>query len=140
MTLNQLKYALYLNKYKSFRKASEKLEISQPALSFQIKKLERSLGIQLFNRSVNPIVTTEDGELFLIKAQEIMASTKKLENFAAELNEEFSGKLEIGIIPTLSPFLVPLFSKDLSQDYPDLQLIFPLPREIVCSRNFGIHW
>ncbi|MAE85013.1 MAG: hypothetical protein CMB80_19915 [Flammeovirgaceae bacterium] len=124
MTLTQLRYALVLKKHQNFKKAAEQLEISQPALSVQIQKLEDEIGIKLFNRSGSPIQITRDGELFLIKAQEVVNNAKQLSNFAQELKDDYSGSLEIGVIATLAPFLVPLFSHAIQKDYPNLQLVF----------------
>ena len=124
MTLTQLRYALVLKKHQNFKKAAEQLEISQPALSVQIQKLEDEIGIKLFNRSGSPIQVTRDGDLFLIKAQEVVNNAKQLTTFAQELNEDYSGSLEIGVIATLAPFLVPLFSHAIQKDYPNLQLVF----------------
>lgn len=124
MTLTQLRYALVLKKYQNFKKAAEQLEISQPALSVQVQKLEDEIGIKLFNRSASPIQATKDGELFMIKAQEVINNARQLTNFANELKEDYTGSLEIGIIATLAPFLVPLFSHAIQKDYPNLQLIF----------------
>ncbi len=124
MTLTQLRYALTLKKYQNFKKAAEQLAISQPALSVQVQKLEEEIGIKLFNRSGSPIQVTRDGDLFLIKAQEVVNNAKQLTNFANELQEDYSGSLEIGVIATLAPFLVPLFSHAIQKDYPNLQLIF----------------
>ncbi len=124
MTFNQLQYALALKKFQNFKKAADHLGISQPALSIQIQKLEESIGVKLFNRTNSPLVVTKDGELFLIRAQEILNHVKQLEGFVENLKEDFSGTLTIGIIPTLAPFLVPLFSKSMQTDYPKLKLIF----------------
>jgi LysR family hydrogen peroxide-inducible transcriptional activator len=122
MTLTQLEYALTLHKFKSFRKASERLRISQPGLSLQIKKLEEEIGIDIFNRATNPVTTTSDGEQFLIRAEEIVTNAERLKTFAKDLQSDFSGNLRVGIIPTLAPFLVPLFSLSLQNDYPNFEL------------------
>ncbi len=124
MTLTQLQYALALQKHQNFKRAAEHLFITQPALSIQIQKLEESIGIKLFNRNATPLETTVDGKLFLIRAQDIVNNARQLENFVSELKEDYSGELNVGIIPTLAPFLVPLFSGSLQSDYPQLQLIF----------------
>lgn len=123
MTFNQLQYALALSKHGNFKRAAEHLEISQPALSLQVQKLEEEVGFKLFNRNVNPIEMTEDGQQFLFKAQEIVSGMKQLQNFSSDIQEDYSGKLTIGIIPTLAPFLVPLFIESLEKDYPNLQLV-----------------
>lgn len=124
MTLNQLSYALALQKYQNFKRAAEHLSISQPALSIQVQKLEDEIGIKLFNRTTSPVEVTTDGELFLIRAQELVNNARKLENFVTDLKDDFGGTLTIGVIPTLAPFLVPLFSTSLNKEYPKLQLIF----------------
>lgn len=123
MTFNQLSYALALSKHGNFKRAAEHLEISQPALSLQVQKLEEEIGFKLFNRNTSPIEVTEDGKQFLYKAQEVMSGVKQLQNFTSEIQEDYSGKLIIGIIPTLAPFLMPLFVESIEQDYPNLQLI-----------------
>lgn len=123
MTINQLQYALALSRHGSFRRAAEDVEISQPGLSLQIQKLEEEVGFKLFNRTSNPVEVTEDGKLFLTKAQEIVNGVKQLENFTSEIKEDFTGKLVVGIIPTLAPFLVPLFIESMEQDYPKLQVV-----------------
>ena len=72
MTLQQLTYALALQEYCSYKIASQKLYISQPALSVQIQKLEDELGIILFDRSVNPVIVTEEGRSFLLQAEKVV--------------------------------------------------------------------
>lgn len=122
MTLNQLEYALALQRFGSFNKASEKLGITQPALSTQIKKLEVEINIQLFNRKANPIEVTVDGAKFLERSQQILTDARRLINFSQELGQQYNDVLRLGVIPTLAPFLVPLFSDELQRDYPDFQL------------------
>ena len=123
MTINQLQYALSLSKHGNFKRAAEKMQISQPALSLQVQKLEEEVGFKLFNRNTNPITVTEDGKLFLVKTQEVMSGVNQLQNFTSEIKEDYSGRLKIGIIPTLAPFLVPLFIESLESEYPKLELI-----------------
>lgn len=123
MTINQLESALSLQKFGNFKRAAEHIGISQPALSIQIQKLEEEIEISLFNRTSNPILPTEDGKAFLAKAQEISSGIKHLKAFSQELKQDFSGKLIVGIIPTLAPFLVPLFIDSLQRDYPGIQVI-----------------
>lgn len=122
MTLAQLDYVLTVAKYRSFSQAANKLSLSQPALSAQISKLESELGFRLFDRSSLPLSTTEDAKEFLKRAEDLVTSAKALEKFSATKTNDFDGELRLGIIPTLSPFLVPLFSKQLSQNYPKFRL------------------
>ena len=122
MTLAQLRYAINLQKYGSFRKASDKLSISQPALSLQIQKLENELGIALFDRSASPIGATNDGLEFLAQAAEILASVDSLQTRTSNLAHSMEGTLTLGVIPTLAPFLIPLFAEQLQADYPKFKL------------------
>lgn len=122
MTLNQLEYALALQKSGSFNKAAERLGITQPALSSQVKKLEEEIGIKLFNRNTNPIEVTVDGAKFLERSQHILTDARRLVHFSQELTQQYNDILRVGVIPTLAPFLIPLFSGDLQKDYPDFQL------------------
>lgn len=122
MTLLQLEYALNIAKTGSFKKAADLLHISQPALSMQIKKLEAEMGIRLFNRNNIPVEPTAEGKLFLERAQEIVKNVRQLSNFCLDQEEKYTGVLRIGIIPTLAPFLVPLFADQLQRDYPEFRL------------------
>ncbi len=122
MTLIQLKYALALLKYGTFKSAAEKLGITQPGLSLQIQKLEEQVGLSLFDRSTTPVSVTTEGRLFLEKAGEIVLDFDHLARFSQLNAQGYDGRLILGIIPTLSPFLVPLFVDDLRKSHPDFKL------------------
>jgi LysR family hydrogen peroxide-inducible transcriptional activator len=122
MTVNQLDYALAVAKYKNFKYAAEWKNISQPALSMQIQKLEDEIGVRIFDRIGSPLRITSDGRLFLERAQEIVAAMHRLNEFSSKLNEDFGGELKLGIIPTLAPFLVPLFADQMFKDMPDFKM------------------
>ncbi|MEL7118276.1 MAG: LysR substrate-binding domain-containing protein [Bacteroidota bacterium] len=122
MTLLQLEYALELNRIGSFNRAAKNIGISQPGLSLQIRKLEEEIGLTLFDRSQKKIKTTPKGALFLEKAQLILTQTKQLKELALQLSEEYSGQLTIGIIPTLAPYLLPLFIQKLNDQFPKLTI------------------
>jgi len=136
MTLAQLKYVLALNKHRSFKEASNKLKITQPALSLQISKLEKDLGLQLFERAKNRIVPTAEGEEFIERAKEIVQRAEDLTNFASEVTDSVSGRLKVGIIPTLSPFLVPLFMDSFSANFSEVAL--DINEEITVSVIKGV--
>lgn len=122
MNLQQLEYALTLEKLGSFTGAARALNMTQPALSLQIKNLENEIGISLFDRSRSRIEPTEHGLKFLLKAGEIVMAGKQLKEYAITLGNQYSGELKLGIIPTLSPYLVPLFLDPMLNQYPDLTL------------------
>ncbi|WP_372751397.1 LysR substrate-binding domain-containing protein [Labilibaculum sp.] len=122
MTLKQLNYALALNRLGSYGRVAKSMGVSQPAVSLQIQALEDELGIMLFDRSGKKVQTTVNGLVFLEKAQVLVTESKHLEDFALQLSEEVQGDICLGIIPTLSPFLVPLFVEELNQKYPKINL------------------
>ena len=122
MNLVQLEYALALKKLGSYSRAAKSVGISQPAMSIQVKKLEDNVGINLFDRSQKKVVTTPEGELFLERAQLLVLQARQLKGYAQELKEEYTGELRIGIIPTLAPYLLPLFIEELHKQFSKLQV------------------
>jgi LysR family hydrogen peroxide-inducible transcriptional activator len=115
MTLLQLKYAIALNQYQNYSRAAQVLGISQPGLSLQIKKLEEELNFILFDRSKKIIVPTDKGKVFLDRVHLLLNEAKQLEKLAEQLNQDLSGEISIGIIPTLAPYLLPLFINDFNK-------------------------
>lgn len=122
MTLKQLEYALALEKYGSYSRAAKAVGISQPAMSLQIQNLEAIVNVPLFDRSQKPISPTPEGKLFLEKAQILLTEAAQLQDFAIELSEEFTGEINIGVIPTLAPYLLPLFISEVNQKFPKLKV------------------
>jgi len=123
MNLSQLEYFRELYITGSFSQAAEKLGITQPGLSLQMQKLEEELGFKLIDRARRPLKLTEEGTVFYQKVIEILQQVDQLKDVVLELGEEIKGTLKIGIIPTLAPYLVPLFLKQLSEKYPALQIV-----------------
>lgn len=122
MTLKQLKYALALGRLESYGRVAKSMGVSQPAVTLQIQALEEELGIVLFDRSTKNVEPTLNGIAFLEKAQSLVTESQQLEDFALHLSEEVQGDICLGIIPTLSPFLVPLFIDELNQKYPKIRV------------------
>lgn len=122
MTIQQLEYALALAKYGSYSKAARAVGITQPAMSLRIKKLEEAIGLMLFDRTQKPVRPTIEGTLFLEKAQLLLTQAEQLKDFAVGLKEEISGEINIGIIPTLAPYLLPLFISDLNREFGELKV------------------
>lgn len=122
MTLKQLKYALALGRIGSYIGVAKSMGVSQPAISLQIQALEEELGIILFDRSTKNVEPTLHGIAFLEKAQLLVTESMQLEDFAIQLSEEVQGEVCLGIIPSLSPFLVPLFIDELNKKYPKIKL------------------
>ncbi|MEQ9439423.1 MAG: LysR substrate-binding domain-containing protein [Cyclobacteriaceae bacterium] len=128
MTLDQLQYTLAVAQHRSFVKAAKQLHITQPALTIQIKQLEKETGLVLFDRSRKPITVTEEGERWLKQAREVWRQSQSLRSLASDIRETSGGAVTLGIIPTVAPYLVPLFYDPLVSTYPDLQLTI---RELV---------
>lgn len=122
MTLQQLIYAQALLKAGNYGRAAKAVGISQPALSLQIKKLEDQIGFHLVDRSKKKVAITEKGSLFLDRAQLLINEHQQLENLTKKLRDNHSGELRIGIIPTLAPYLLPLFINQLNEQYRDLTI------------------
>lgn len=122
MTLVQFKYLLAISRYRSFSKASQNLEISQPALTSQIKNLENEIGFAVFDRTKVPLTITREGEVLIKRAEQILKLADDMHDIAIELEEQISGRLSIGMIPTVAPYLTPVFMDDLNAKYSDLQL------------------
>ena len=122
MNIVQLEYLKALVHHGSFSQAAKKLRITQPALSLQIRKLEEEVEFQLLDRRKRPIQLTPEGEIFFQKAIEIIKMVNDLKQVSLEMSDDIKGFLRIGIIPTLAPYLVPLFIYNLNKSYPHLQL------------------
>lgn len=120
MNFNQLKYFIELARSLNFSKSAERMMISQPALSLQIQKLEEEFGYKLVDRTKKPLALTPEGELFYEKALKIVQMAEDLENLGMEINEQVEGRLRLGIIPTLSPYLTPMFISEMNRKFPKL--------------------
>ncbi len=122
MTITQLEYIVSLDKYRHFVTAAEKMSITQPTLSMQIKKLETELNIKIFNRDKSPLVPTEAGEKIIEKAKEILKDVEQLRSFVKDETGIIEGKYKVGIIPTVAPYLLPLFLTSFSNKHPNISL------------------
>ncbi|WP_346856987.1 hydrogen peroxide-inducible genes activator [uncultured Draconibacterium sp.] len=134
MNLNQLEYLKELYLQGNFSRAAEKLNLTQPALSLQIQKLEEEIDFKLLDRTKRPLQFTDEGKLFYQKSLEILKSIEELKQISFEISEEVKGDLSVGIIPTLAPYLVPLFIHQLNTRFPELKLeVLELKTEEIIS-------
>jgi LysR family hydrogen peroxide-inducible transcriptional activator len=122
VTLTQLEYIVAVDTYRHFANAAEKCMVTQPTLSMQIKKLEEYLGVTIFDRSRQPVLPTDVGKLIVEQARVILRESKKLEELALHYHEQVAGRLKIGIIPTLAPYLLPLFLGRMMERHPAVKL------------------
>lgn len=130
MNLSQLEYIVAIDNHRHFVTAAEKCFVTQATLSMMIKKLEEELGIKIFDRSKQPVEPTPEGVGVIQRARQILAEVQRLRSYAAELEGNLSGDLHLGIIPTLAPYLLPLFLKSFSRKFPDIKLFI---KELVTS-------
>src|SRR5690554_2252259 len=124
MTLTQLSYIVAVDKYRHFATAAKKIYITQPTLSMQIQKLENELDVLIFDRSKSPVIPTEIGKEIIEHAKLILRGAKQIEDLVAANDGVLKGSFRIGIIPTIAPYLVPLFLKNFMDAYPEVDLIF----------------
>src|SRR6478736_1152663 len=107
LTLRQLRYFDALARHGHFGRAAEACSVSQPALSMQIKELEETLGGLLLERSARQVTLTRFGEDLAQRVRDILRSVDELGDFARALRDRFAGRLRIGMIPTIAPYLLP---------------------------------
>ena len=122
MTIIQLEYLLAVANCGSFSLASEHCFVTQPSLSMQIKALEEELGVVLLDRSKKPVIPTEAGEVVLEQARQTLAAYNYIREAVSELKGETSGKLRLGVIPTIAPYLLHKFIPEFAQRYPRVEL------------------
>ncbi|MGD1847246.1 MAG: hydrogen peroxide-inducible genes activator [Salibacteraceae bacterium] len=122
MTIQQLNYVVALDTHRHFVKAAESCFVAQPTLTLQVKKLEQELGLTLFDRSVQPLVPTPMGELFVLKARQILRDVNSLMELVKSEKNDLEGTFRLGVIPTLAPYLLPRFLKDFSDQHPKIRL------------------
>lgn len=123
MTLQQLRYLLALDDHRHFGQAAEACFVAQPTLTTQLKKLETTLGVQLFDRQTNPVCPTPLGAKVIAQARVILGEVSGLEALLTEENDSMAGTYTLGIIPTLAPYLLPLFVQSFTDEFPEVRLI-----------------
>ena len=123
MTLTQLEYVVAVDKFRHFGKAAKSCFVTQPTLSMQLQKLEEELDLIIFDRSKNPIVPTLEGKQVIEQAKIVIKEHRKVAEIAQVSRNQVKGDFRLAVIPTLSPYVIPLFLKSFSENYPDVNLI-----------------
>lgn len=122
LTLKQLRYFEALTRHGHFGRAAAASAISQPALSVQIRDMEDNLGAQLFERTARQVRLTRFGEEFAARAREILSLVDELGDLARASREGLVGRLRIGVIPTVAPYLLPAVLARITADHSDLDI------------------
>ncbi len=131
MNLRDLDYICAVADHKHFGRAAESCHVSQPTLSGQIKKLEAQLGVTLFERSHKGIRVTDIGEEIILIAREAREAAQRIKSVAASAQDPLAGNLSLGLIPTIAPYLIPLFVGKLQSAMPNMSIDF---REDITDR------
>src|SRR6204780_3065142 len=122
ITLRQLRYFDALVRHGHFGRAAEACSVSQPALSMQIKEMEVTLGGVLLERGARQVALTTFGEELLQRVREILRSVDELGDFARASRDRLAGRLRVGMIPTIAPYLLPKVIENLARLHPELDI------------------
>lgn len=123
MNLRDLRYLVAVAERRHFGRAAEACHVSQPTLSAQLKKLEDSLGVTLFERGSKGVAVTPIGEEILRHARQVLEQADAIVEIASARRGQLVGPLRLGIIPTLGPYLLPFVLAPIGKKFPDLKLI-----------------
>jgi len=122
LTLKQLRYFAALAETLHFGKAAKLCNVSQPALSMQIKDFEAHLGVTLVERGSTKLLLTLEGQEIAKRARDILMSVQDLTEIAAHRHHPLAGRLRLGVIPSIGPYLLPKLLPEAHRAYPDLEL------------------
>ena len=123
MNLKDLQYFISLAKHKNFSKAARECFVTQPTLSNQISKLEEELELSLFERTNRKVSITQEGKLILDVAKKTLENISEIQKIAHRFKEPLMGRLTLGAIHTLSPYLLPIILLPLKESFPNLDLV-----------------
>ena len=123
MTITQLQYVLAVAEHKNFTLAAEKCFVTQPTLSMQIQKIEEELNVLIFDRSKKPIQLTDIGQKIVNQAKNIVNEAGKIKDIVEYQKGFIGGEFRLGIIPTITPTLLPMFLNNFIKKYPKVKLI-----------------
>ena len=135
MTITQFEYIVAIDVYRHFAEAAAHCHVTQPTLSMQVHKLEQEMGFKIFDRSRQPVVPTEPGKEIINQARKVLTEVDKIEEIVQSRKGIMKGQLKVGIIPTLAPYLLPLFVQSFNRKYPEVKLIVnELTTDMLVSR------
>ncbi|MGN6214927.1 LysR substrate-binding domain-containing protein [Parafilimonas sp.] len=123
MTFTQLEYIVALDAHRHFAEAAAQCFITQPTLSMQVQKLEEELGVKIFDRSKQPVLPTDPGVEIIEHAKKILAERDALNEMINAKKDLVKGELKLGIIPTLAPYLLPLFIPSFTKKHEQIKLV-----------------
>ena len=122
MTLQQMEYVLAVDRFRHFAKAAEHCRVTQPTLSAMIQKLEEELGTKIFDRGQQPVCPTPAGVLVISQARNVLFQAGRIRDIIEEEKHSMSGTFNLGVLPTIAPYLLPRFFPQLMKKYPQLDI------------------
>lgn len=122
MTLQQLKYVVAIDQFRSFAKAAEALDVTQPTLSAMVVRLEEELDMKLFERSSRKVTTTVAGSRIVQQARRTLMEADRVKEIVAESKGEISGEFHMAVGPSIAPYILPDFIRIYLADYPQVTL------------------
>lgn len=122
MTITQLEYVIAVAKHQNFTLAAEKCHVTQPTLSMQIQKLEDELGVKIFDRSKKSVLLTEVGAEIVNQAKNVLGESERIYDIIDQQKGFVGGTFKLGVIPTITPTLVPMFLTAFNKKYPKVLL------------------
>ncbi len=122
MNLRELEYLLAVDEERHFHRAADRCFVSQPTLSGQLKKLEQELGVQLVERNNRQVRMTEAGRAVSDQARRVLNEAQAIQSIARTFHDPMQGELQLGLIPTVAPYLLPVIMPLFKKQYPGLKL------------------
>lgn len=135
MNLQQLEYIVAVDEHRHFAKAAASCFVTQATLSMMIKKLEEELDVIIFDRSKQPVVPTDIGRKLIAQARLTLREADRLQQTVLDEKKLLQGELRIGVIPTLGPYLLPMFISEFLDQYPGINVkIYELTTSEIMQR------
>jgi LysR family transcriptional regulator, hydrogen peroxide-inducible genes activator len=122
ITLKQMRYLSALSQHGHFGRAARACAVTQPALSMQIQEMEQDLGVTLLERRPGEVVFTEVGAEVVRRAGQVLAATRDLEDFARHRGRPLTGRLRLGVIPSVAPYVLPRILPPLQRRFAELNI------------------
>jgi LysR family transcriptional regulator, hydrogen peroxide-inducible genes activator len=122
MNLRELEYLIAVDEERHFNKAAQRCFVSQPTLSGQLKKLEDELGVMLIERNTRQVSMTNVGTVVAQQARQVLKEVKAIKEITQSFEDPMAGELQVGLIPTVAPYLLPIIIPVLKQNFPKLTL------------------
>src|SRR5262245_13066295 len=134
-SLRQLQYVVAVADNLSFRKAAEQCHVAQPSLSAQLAQLEDALGVRLFERDRKRVLLTPAGVQLVERARRLLVDADQLVDAAKRAGDALAGTLNVGVIPTIAPYLLPSVTPAVRAKFPRLTLLWTEDKTEVLARS-----